>query len=194
MSNITGIRASGDIFAPQRAWPGAAARPEPSGGGNYGQDTVTLSKEACLLAQGLAGATDHAAGDVTADAAEARPGREKIAQTDTGADSSLKVNRKSIFALLMESLFLAEMEEADGGGSVENGGETAAPGTGASSGPLQDGETVARLKRAVNDFMTGKADLADLPKAMSVGKSSAWRGSAAPGGGPKGGETTDEII
>lgn len=190
MSTISGIQSSGDIFAPSRARPYTAARTEPTPGRYSGPDTVTLSEEARQLAQGAAAATHEAT--------EARPGREKIARADTGADSSLKVNRKSIFALLMESLLLAEMEESGAGGdtgqnAAQTGGETAPPAQ-KSASPLQDGEKVARFKQVVNDFMTGKADLADLPRAMSVGKSSAGRGAAAPTGVHKGGETADEII
>ena len=130
---------------------------------NYGPDTVTISDEArAMLAQN--GAVE-----------ETLP--EKISRPESSAaNSAAKITRKSVFAMLMESLLLAEMEEAGAGAEAKQAVQAdgtvqdVAPQDKKSVNPLQDGEKVANLKKVINDFMSGKADISDLPQAMAVGK------------------------
>ena len=182
-----------------------AAAEEPLGG-NFGPDTVTISDEARQLLMGAKAAT----GNVPEEGDEAEQDT-----LDVEADASEKTSssgttltRKSFFSILMESLFLAELEES-GSGRPQAGGEgaagTDAPETGAaesrraekSGSVLQDGPKAAELKKLITDFMNGKADLSDLPKAMAVGVSGNERAAAgvtrkAAGAAGQAGETGDD--
>ena len=86
--------------------------------------------------------------------------------------------RKSMFSIMLESLFLADLEEsADKATKPANVEGEQTSGDGLSDGkdatvksvtPLNDGEHAAAIKKILTDFITGKADLSDVPKAMSM--------------------------
>ena len=75
--------------------------------------------------------------------------------------------------MMLESLFLAELDEAQSGSASANtgtaDGESAeaapqsAPERIGGRNPLSDSGKVADLKKVMTDFAGGKADLSDLP-------------------------------
>lgn len=172
--------------------------------GNFGPDTVTISDAARQILMGANAATDGLVegGKTVPDEVVEGIDAEADASENTSR-SGATLNRKSFFSILMESLFLAELEESGAGRSARRSGagqpgadqpeagsggssETDAPRTDASGmtvsssatkqsaqsvNPLLDGPKAAQLKKLITDFMSGKADLSDLPKAMAVGAS-----------------------
>ena len=155
---------------------------------NTGPDTVSFSEDALRKA----GIFSADSGGV----AEEKPASGSSTQTDeadsAAASKSLtNTGKKSLFAMMLESLFLAEIEESSAGGNRAANAETVSedqmPGRQAGKSepgnPMQDGEKVAALKKVINDFMQGKADLSDLPKAMAVGSSGGMGGTTRPVGG-----------
>lgn len=89
---------------------------------------------------------------------------------------------KSMFSMLLESLFLAELEESgaiggNGAGTAENERQTGEdevsrpqPNKAKSANPLGDGDKVAQIKKVLTDFAKGKADLSDISSAIGGGK------------------------
>lgn len=122
------------------------------------------------------------AGLLEADAADARSA--EAAQGETAAERlSSAVDKFSLIGMLMESLFLAEIEENQTSGSASGqAGEPEQQAAGKpekSANPLHDGDKVAELKRVITDFTSGKANLSDLPQAMAMGSSKAGNASLA---------------
>ena len=109
--------------------------------------------------------------------------------TSTGVNSARpsNISSKSMYSMLLESLFMAELEES---GAIGNGNgteqaarerhsneaeiDTSQPNKVKSVNPLKDGDNVAQIKKVLLDLAKGKADLADI--------------STAIGGGDKGGK------
>lgn len=94
--------------------------------------------------------------------------------------SPLSANRTNLFGMMLESLFLAELDEAHSGSPPADAGAAdgeATPRSGperfGGRNPFTDTEKVAALKKVMSDFAGGKADLSDLPKAMALGGSGA---------------------
>ena len=199
MTSVSGILASNwqyDISSRRRN----AALAQEAQGGIKSRDTVSLSAEALMLATGEAEEQGLTVREQMEQAEEENHG--------TSADAGAKLERKNFFAMLMESLFLAELEDAgstrsatvpdaaadattDGGsGSTADaptagvaGGMSAVSRDAARTGKssfLKDGEITAALKKVITDFMNGKADLAELPKAMAAGASGGTGASASP--------------
>lgn len=178
-----------------------AAAEEPLGG-NFGPDTVTISDEARQLLMGANAATGNSLEDGEA-IREKQDGESDSDASEKTSASGATLSRKSFFSILMESLFMAELEEA-GSGRSQAGGEgasgTDASGTGAAesrrpekiASPLQDGPKAAELKKLINDFMSGKADLSDLPKAMATGASGNESAGVARNGAGAAGKTRDD--
>lgn len=87
---------------------------------------------------------------------------------DEEAPKSLR--KISLLGMLMESLFMAELDEnsaSQAGAESGQAGETSQKQTGL----MQDGDKAGELKKLMNDFAKGKLDLSDLPAAMALGKS-----------------------
>ena len=137
----------------------------PTGAG-AGTDTVSISPEARQLAA-MAGEEE-----------DAEAYRKELERREAAAmkqPASLK--GLNLFGMMMESLFLAELEESrNAPGATEDGAPESGGEKSGSANPLKDGEKVAELKKAINAFANGEADLSDLPKAMSVGASGGYSG------------------
>lgn len=150
-----------------------------NGNRNTGPDTVSFSEEA-LRKAGLA-----TSGSTDTQEAEILTGNGQTKETGRAATAKSlgSIGKKSLFAMMLESLFLAELEESSSAESTpadtstEQASEVQTPRSkntkAASANPMQDGEKVAQLKKVINNFMQGKADLSDLPKAMATGTSGA---------------------
>ena len=159
-------------FSPQK---GKATAVEPASSRNTGPDTVTLSTEALRLA-GMAGQVEE-------DATSGEAGTLLGSESQSTAAKPASGIKKSLFSIMLESLLLAELEEAGAGSPQTTSAEDGTmPETEPkkSVNPLKDGEAVAELKKTMNDFMTGKADISDVASAMAVG-ASGGRQSAAVG-------------
>ena len=159
-----------------------------SGGGAYGLfDTQERKKRETLPVENRpSGGPDTAS---VSDEAAARyqamkNGGVKVEVRDAPArSSSLSANGANLFGMMLESLFLAELDEAHSGsnpadtGSADGEAAEAAPRSGpersGGRNPFTDTEKVAALKKVMSDFAGGKADLSDLPKAMALGGSGA---------------------
>ncbi len=137
-----------------------------------GADTVSFSEEALVLAgKAKAAAEDDGSEPALADS---------LQDPDAAASESVTLKdatNKSHFAIMLESLFLADLEEnAQASAQVaEDGMPRRAP------NPMEDSGTVAEIKKLMTDVASGKADLSDLPKAMGAkdGGSDAKAKSAA---------------
>ena len=132
-----------------------------------GPDTVTFSDQAREMAQG--------------EKSESGENKEnpKFIQEQSAArpaSFSLKDQGINLFSMLFESLFLAELE------STEEPSQSVEDGSSELKGSLlKDSEKVGEIKKLIDDVMTGKADLSDIPQAMSIksGKSDgAYKSSA----------------
>ena len=136
-----------------------------------GKDTVQFSEEALALL-GRSKANDDEEGTQSLFG----NGSEETASTGV-ARTSLKDAGKSMFAIMLESLFLADLEE-----NAEASAQSAEDGMPAEkSSPLADSGKAAEIKKLMNDVASGKADISDLPKAMAVksGGAQAQAGSPA---------------
>lgn len=128
-----------------------------------GPDTVTLSAEAMEMA-GLSSQKESAEAEAATD--ESGAAKEQA----TSGSGSLKQQGVSLFGLILESLFLADLESneqssAQGEESVSTeGGQTQTL-----ANPFQDNPKSAELKQLLEKVVTGKADITDLPKAMASG-------------------------
>ena len=125
-------------------------------------DSVSISDEArqmALAANKQAGQQGSDSGSFLDNAAQ---------HDDEEAPKSLR--KISLLGMMMESLFMAELDEngaAQSGAEAGQGAET----TQKQSGLMQDGEKAGELKKLMNDFAKGKIDLSDIPAAMALGKS-----------------------
>jgi hypothetical protein len=127
---------------------------------NTGPDTTSISDEAVAKYQAV------------------KNGSAGLEDKDGAAkSSSLSGKGFNLFSMMLESLFLAELDEAQSGStSADTGttnGETTeaalqnAPKRVGGRNPFSDTGKIAELKKIINDFAGGKADLSDLPKAMA---------------------------
>ncbi len=137
-----------------------AAQDALAGNRNTGPDTAVFSDEAlekyAALKNGDTSSTNAAASGKSS--------------------SSLSGVRSNLFGMMLESLFLADLDEAQRASAASS--ETGESGDGAPQSaperiggrnPFSDTGKTAEIKKAMNDFASGKADIADLPKAMSLG-------------------------
>ena len=154
MSSITAIQGSDSLTSlfPSRK----RARTEDSAysNPNMGPDTVSFSKDAlALLGKTKTAETDPALAD-------------SLQTTDTASSEkvSLKDMGKSLFSMMLESLFLADLEE--NAQASANAAEDGMPREKAN--PLEDSGKAAEIKKLMNDVASGKADISDLPKAMAA--------------------------
>lgn len=190
MSAITAIQSgSSQFILPSRKY--KAPQAEETVNRNTGPDTASISEEARQMAlYGEIADSENGENEETL--------QETMARSEKPAKTSATIEKKSIFAMLMESLLLAELEESGAGGSgaqEDAQADTAARETAAqarkSASPMEDGDKVAQLKKVINDFMNGKADLSDLPKAMAVGKTGAGNAGSVAGKAAQGANAPD---
>ena len=125
---------------------------------NSGSDTATISGEAVAKYQAMK--------------------KDDVNLDNKGAPAksfSLSDMGTSMFSMMLESLFLAELDEAQrvSSSATTGNGETsdAAPQSGqervGGSSLFNDTEKVAELKKIMNDVVSGKVELSDLPQAMA---------------------------
>lgn len=129
---------------------------------NTGPDTLSLSPEALELAR-------QAAADSKAQAEDAAS--QKALQQDQNQENrgaSLKEHGFNLIGLMMDSLFMAQLEEGEQSARAVADGMPEEQ-----AGVMEDSGKVAEMKKVINDVMTGKADISDLPKAMSLGSGDA---------------------
>ena len=127
-------------------------------------DTVTLSEEALALLQKMKA---KQAGEEKAEALLQEADEQTEAQA-AATKVSAKDMSKSLFAIMLESLFLADLEENRQ--AEAQAAEDGMPKKQAS--PLENSAKATEIKKVMNDVASGKADIADLPKAMSMGSGS----------------------
>ena len=146
---VTGARAQDRT---RREQPATAANP------NLGPDTVQFSEEALALLgrSKMAGNEDE-----TEDETGLLPAEDDARETTS---ASLEDRKKSLFAIMLESLFLADLEE-----NSQNSAEAAETGMPKKdANPLRDSDKTAEIKKTLNDVVSGKADIADLPRVMAM--------------------------
>ena len=164
------------IFEVNRA---SSPADEKYGTRNTGSDTVSFSEESIKKARELITGKTETEKDERA----FLKGTE--ADENDGKPESLSQSfKKSYFGMLLESLFMAELEES---GAIGNGGQNGAEGSPQegvqkSSNPLTDGEKVAELKQLMKDLSNGKADISDIPAAMAGGSSGKGAGKPSDAG------------
>lgn len=124
---------------------------------NSGPDTVFISDQA----RAMAGAQD--AGEASEESF-LQANRELLQSDDDAqkATRSLKTQGVNLFSLMLDSLFLAELEDGEEAAAAAETGEPVK-----SRSVMEEGGKAADLKKVVNDVMTGKADISDLPAAMA---------------------------
>ena len=133
-----------------------AARPQAAGSRNSGPDTASISEEARQLARQA----------VENNAETEQAGIESESEKSSSEEnaSPLRSGGFNLFSLLMDSLFLAQLEDSEEQSQAEQKG--LAP---RQKGLMQEGDKVAELKKVIDDVMTGKGDISDLPRAMAAG-------------------------
>lgn len=158
-----------------------------------GPDRISFSEDALKMAQGHPTNAANVKEDEVAFKDKAQSDETRNA---TARGSSLtELSKTSLFSMLLEGLFLAELEEsAVNSGDAANGaseranddGSQRQPGrTPKAKNPLEDGERVAEIKKVLTDFAKGKVELSDLPKVMAGGSASGT-GQAASAATPRG--------
>lgn len=154
--NVTGIRASESLYSFQPTQSRTAVRVSEAASRNSGPDTALFSAEARALAYGTAAESgeEGAAGLM-----------EAVKNNDTANTSlaSLKGQGISLFAMMLETLFLADLEENE---QTAGTGEQNLPEK--KSTPLEETGKAKEIKKLMTDVANGKADLSDLPKAMAA--------------------------
>lgn len=158
MSSISAIQRSDElygIYSPQKQTrPGSATSVNPFSG----SDTVEFSEEALAMLGKSKEKEEEGGAEALFDTISEETASTSVDQT------SLKDMGKSMFAIMLESLFLADLEE-----NAEATAQAAEDGMPAKkSSPLADSGKAAEIKKLMNDVASGKADISDLPKAMAV--------------------------
>lgn len=158
MSSISAIQRSEDVYSTfgtqKQTRPGSTTSVNPFSRA----DAVQFSKEALALlgrskTNGEGGGTESLLGSDSEETASANVDR-----------TSLKDAGKSMFAIMLESLFLADLEE-----NAEASAQAAEDGMPAKkSSPLADSGKAAEIKKLMADMASGKADISELPKAMAA--------------------------
>lgn len=134
---------------------------------NSGRDTATFSEEAMALIEKMrkakAGEEEAATEKSAKDAL-----RESLAQVEKQArtqKTSMKEAGAGLFAMMLESLFLADLEENSQ--AAAQSAEDGMPRKQAN--PLENSAKSTEIKNLMKDVASGKADIADIPKAMASG-------------------------
>jgi len=156
MSIISAIQRSDELTSIYGIQKQSRPQAEPSVNPFSGRDTVQFSEEALALL----GRSKASEGEEEAEALFGNNAEETASATMNR--TSLKDAGKSLFAIMLESLFLADLEE-----NAEATAQTAESGMPAEKpSPLADSGKAAEIKKLMNDVANGKADISDLPKAM----------------------------
>lgn len=157
--------------------PGVGVAESATANRNAGPDTVFFSEDALKAARRDGGGSDESGLSL-----KSEPDSEETRNAEKSDSSASGLGRKNLFSMVLESLFLAELEESAAGNAetASAEGEQAEtppqrPQAAKSASPLEDGGKVAEIKKTLADFAKGKSDASDLLKAMAV-----------PGGGREG--------
>lgn len=144
-----------------------------------GPDTVFISKEALRMAGRYADDGDESNG-------LAGIMKEDDSASSGAATAKTSQNQARFLSMLMESLFLAELEDSGSGAPRAESGTEETEQTQAAQpknapNPLRDGGKAALIKKGISDFISGKAGLDDLPGLMAAGGAGMKGGSSASG-------------
>lgn len=169
ISSIQEAQRQYEIFPSQRL--GTYAE-DNAGTREAGADTVTISPEArAMMEKAAAAANEEEAAESALQQA-----------TQTAAQESGKalpeIDKGRLMSMMMEMLFISEQGE-QGETQVDADGNPLPEQQSKATNPFQDNEQTANLKKVMNDFATGKADISDIPAAMAGGKSAAAGGKQA---------------
>ncbi len=126
------------------------------------RDTATFSEEALALIEKMRKARAKEAEEAQTALRESAALTEGSARTQK---ASLKETGVSLFAMMLESLFLADLEENSQ--AAAQSAEDGMPRKRAN--PLEDSAKSTDIKNVMKDVASGKADLSDIPKAMASG-------------------------
>ncbi len=188
ISSIHGATSSGDI-SPLSNHRNTRHKVAQSRNRNTGPDTVAFSQEALAKAQRLSDRTTASGNEESPLTDEMAPEADALESKPQGGTSRLP--KKSLFSMLLENLFLAELEKNPANAGTANSENTTPENdqSGTSAQPRQQPQTtkagnalgddgkVAAIKKFLTDFAKGKADLSDLPKAMAAGNASGGMGN-----------------
>ena len=162
-----------EIFPAQRL---STYAEESASGLGAGADKVTISAEAQAMLDKFA--ATEADGEASAEGDAAQNPAEQAAR------SLPEIDKGKLLSMMMDMLFISEQGERgqDGGTQFDAEGNPVPAETSAqpkSANPFQDNAQTANLKKVMNDFMSGKADISDLPAAMAGGGSGVAASSKA---------------
>lgn len=154
---------------------------------NTGPDTTSFSQEALKRSQGQrAGSTEPESDNLSSK--DTVQSQENVEENQPTENLSGLV-KKSMFSILLESLFFAELTESAAGSSEPGGNELAnedgvirqQSSTSTVGSPLKDSEKLAQIKDVLIDFAKGKGDLSDVLKAVTGGGSGGSAGEVKSG-------------
>lgn len=139
---------------------------------NSGGDTVTFSEEAMALIEKM---RKNKAGEEEAAENALRESLSRGKEQTGTQKTSLKEMGTSLFGMMLESLFLADLEENSQAAAqaAENGMPRK------QANPLENSAKSTEIKNLMKDVASGKADISDIPKAMASGGGGAKQ-SASP--------------
>lgn len=167
ISSIQKAQRQYEIFPAQRLGTYTEENTSSSYGAGSGTDTVSLSPGARALAAKSASA--KAEGENTESALQ-----QATQNAAASASRALpEIDKGKMLSMMMEMLFISEQGERGQGSGIDAEGNPVQEQPAKPANPFQDNAQTASLKKVMNDFMSGKADISDLPAAMAGGKSAA---------------------
>ena len=175
MSSITAIQQSDSLYGIFGTGNRAKADTSAVQGVAPKNDTVTLSEEALALLEKIKA---QKAEEAAAEEEALRNALELADEQEAAPKTSLaEMGKKSLFAIMLESLFLADLEENSQ--AAAQAAEDGMPRK--QETPLQDSAKSAGIKKLMQDVASGKADISDIPSALAMGSggSNAKTGSVA---------------
>ena len=186
ITGISGIQSSNALSEYYSVRARTGTRSEETQNRNTGPDTVFFSDAARALAGQSAGNAQEGEG------ADLLLSEEATAQmAEASGKVSLKEKGMSLFAMMLESLFLADIEESE-----QAGREAAETGMPEKKGtPLEDSGKAAEIKKVMSDVGKGKADLSDIASAMAVKSSGGTQQADSPAArkADKGSEAKEKV-
>lgn len=167
ISGIQGIASYQDGFSSQRA---NGPRSVQASTRNTGLDTLELSADALTLPGGDTPSAKTGVGTAQQDAGAS-------ASSPSGGKEYSALSKVDFFKMLMESLFLAELNEARQNSEIPSSASGTPEGVtpektspkAAFKGQLEDGDTTAAIKKVLSEIASGRAEPGDIAKTMAVG-------------------------
>lgn len=141
---------------------------------NAGPDTVSLSPEALAMLQ--SGSASTGTGPVESVSQTTATDFLKSQQKTTASTESASLTQGfNLFAFMLESLLMAELDENEAPAQTDEKGAADSK----KSSLTEDSGKVAELKKGLEDVAKGKADISDLPGIMAK-STAAGNGTASP--------------